>query len=84
MKIINPVLTGFHADPAIVRVKDTYYIANSTFEWFPGVRIHESKDLIHWKLVSLPLIIVKHRVIKTHPIQFDCLAPWSFNLFGNS
>ncbi len=55
MKIINPILTGFHADPAIARVKDTYYIANSTFEWFPGVRIHESKDLIHWKLVSLPL-----------------------------
>ena len=45
MKITNPVLTGFHADPSMIRVKDTYYIANSTFEWFPGIRLHESKDL---------------------------------------
>ncbi len=55
MKIINPVLKGFNADPSIIRVKDTYYIANSTFEWFPGVQIHESKDLIHWQLISHPL-----------------------------
>lgn len=34
-------------DPSIIRVDDTYYIANSTFEWFPGVRLHESKDLEH-------------------------------------
>lgn len=46
MKISNPVLTGFHADPSMIRVGDTYYIANSTFEWFPGVRLHESKDLV--------------------------------------
>jgi xylan 1,4-beta-xylosidase len=52
MKIVNPVLTGFHGDPSIVRVKDTYYIASSTFEWFPGVRIHESKDLAHWNLAT--------------------------------
>lgn len=55
MKIINPILKGFNADPSIIRVKDTYYIANSTFEWFPGVQIHESKDLVHWQLVSHPL-----------------------------
>lgn len=52
MKIINPILTGFNSDPSIIRVKDTYYIATSTFEWFPGVRIHESKDMIHWKLTT--------------------------------
>ena len=46
MKIMNPVLKGFNPDPSIVRVDDTYYIANSTFEWFPGVQIHESKDLV--------------------------------------
>jgi xylan 1,4-beta-xylosidase len=45
-------LPGFNADPSIIRVNDTYYIANSTFEWFPGVRLHESKDLFHWN--SLP------------------------------
>ena len=58
MKIKNPILKGFHADPSIIRVEDTYYIANSTFEWFPGVLIYESKDLIHWQLVSRPLATV--------------------------
>lgn len=52
MKITNPVLPGFHADPSMVRVGDTYYVATSTFEWFPGVRIHESTDLVHWTLVG--------------------------------
>ena len=49
LQIKNPVLPGFNADPSIIRVDDTYYIANSTFEWFPGVRLHESKDLGIWR-----------------------------------
>ena len=52
MSIINPVLPGFHPDPSILRVGDDYYIANSTFCWHPGVRIHHSKDLKNWKLVG--------------------------------
>ncbi|OZG62641.1 beta-xylosidase [Bifidobacterium lemurum] len=48
MKISNPVIPGFHADPSMIRVGDTYYIANSTFDWFPAVRLHESKDMVHW------------------------------------
>jgi xylan 1,4-beta-xylosidase len=54
-KIINPVLKGFNPDPSILRVGDDYYIATSTFEWFPGVQIHHSRDLIHWKLIARPL-----------------------------
>ena len=54
-KAVNPVLTGFHADPSILRVGDWYYIANSTFEWYPGVEISRSKDLVHWELVPSPL-----------------------------
>ena len=53
--IKNPVLPGFNPDPSILRVVDDYYIATSTFEWFPGVQIHHSKDLIHWKLITRPL-----------------------------
>ena len=48
----NPVLRGFNPDPSIVRVGDDYYIATSTFEWFPGVRIHHSRDLVHWRLLT--------------------------------
>lgn len=55
MKIKNPILRGFNPDPSIVRVDDTYYLATSTFEWWPGVQIHMSKDLAHWKLITHPL-----------------------------
>jgi xylan 1,4-beta-xylosidase len=53
--IRNPVLPGFNPDPSIVRVGDDYYIATSTFEWFPGVQIHHSRDLIYWRLLTRPL-----------------------------
>jgi len=55
MKICNPILPGFNPDPSIVRAGDDYYIATSTFEWFPGVQIHHSRDLIHWRLLTRPL-----------------------------
>ncbi len=55
MMIKNPIIKGFNPDPSIIRVEGTYYIANSTFDWFPGVQIHESKDLIHWQLITHPL-----------------------------
>jgi xylan 1,4-beta-xylosidase len=53
--IKNPILPGFNPDPSILRVGDDYYIATSTFEWFPGVQIHHSRDLIHWRLLTRPL-----------------------------
>lgn len=55
MKIQNPILRGFNPDPSIVRVGDDYYIATSTFEWYPGVQIHHSRDLVHWRLLTRPL-----------------------------
>lgn len=55
MMIQNPVLKGFNPDPSFLRVGDDYYIATSTFEWFPGVQIHHSRDLVHWRLLTHPL-----------------------------
>lgn len=51
----NPVLRGFYPDPSILRVGDDYYIANSTFEWFPGVHIAHSRDLVNWRTAAYPL-----------------------------
>jgi xylan 1,4-beta-xylosidase len=59
--IRNPVLTGFHPDPSILRVGDDYYLATSTFEWYPGVRIHHSRDLVHWR--PLGGIITERRLL---------------------
>ncbi len=50
--IKNPIIRGFNPDPSIVRVGDDYYIATSTFEWFPGVQLHHSRDLHNWRLVG--------------------------------
>ena len=54
-KITNPILKGFNPDPSIIRVGEDYYVATSTFEWFPGMQIHHSKDLVHWELLTRPL-----------------------------
>ena len=51
----NPFLPGFNPDPSILRVGDDYYVATSTFEWYPGVQIHHSRDLVHWRLLTRPL-----------------------------
>ncbi len=53
--IVNPILPGFNPDPSICRVADTYYVATSTFEWFPGVQIHRSTDLVNWEQAARPL-----------------------------
>lgn len=50
--IHNPILPGFNPDPSICRVGEDYYIATSTFEWFPGVQIHHSRDLVNWRLLT--------------------------------
>ena len=55
MRVSNPVLKGFNPDPSILRVDDDYYIATSTFEWFPGVCINHSKDLVNWEIISYAL-----------------------------
>lgn len=55
MTIQNPILRGFNPDPSIVRAGDDYFIATSTFEWFPGVQIHHSRDLVNWRLLTRPL-----------------------------
>ena len=59
--IRNPVLAGFHPDPSILRVGDDYYLATSTFEWYPGVRLHHSRDLVHWR--PLGGIITERRLL---------------------
>lgn len=48
----NPVLAGFYPDPSICRAGDDYYLVHSTFEYFPGVPIFTSRDLVHWRQIG--------------------------------
>lgn len=52
MTITNPVLPGFFPDPSIVRVGEWFYVANSSFEWFPTIPIHRSRDLANWEFAG--------------------------------
>lgn len=52
MPYTNPVISGFHPDPSICRVDDNYYLVTSSFEYFPGVPIFHSKDLVNWHQIG--------------------------------
>lgn len=51
----NPILPGFHPDASAVQVGDDYYIATSTFEWWPGIDIYHSRDLVRWEWAAAPI-----------------------------
>jgi len=48
----NPVIGGFHPDPSVCRVGDDYYLVTSSFEYFPGVPLFHSRDLVHWRQIG--------------------------------
>ncbi|WOO86725.1 family 43 glycosylhydrolase [Mollicutes bacterium LVI A0039] len=55
MKILNPILKGFNPDPTMCKAKESFFIATSTFQWYPGITIYSSHDLANWDIVSTPL-----------------------------
>jgi xylan 1,4-beta-xylosidase len=73
--IRNPILPGFNADPSICRVGDDYFIATSTFEWYPGVQIHHSTDLVNWRLVCRPLDRASQLDMRGNPDSGGIWAP---------
>ncbi|MBL8360984.1 MAG: glycoside hydrolase family 43 protein [Rubrivivax sp.] len=82
--IVNPILPGFNPDPSICRVGDVYYIATSTFEWYPGVQIHRSTDLVNWTLVARPLTRASQLDMRGNPDSCGIWAPclsWADGLF---
>lgn len=73
--IKNPILKGFNPDPSICRVGENYYIATSTFEWYPGVQIFHSKDLVNWALVKRPLDRASQLDMRGNPDSCGVWAP---------
>lgn len=63
----NPIIPGAYPDPSICKVGNDYYLSNSSFEYFPGVPIWHSKDLVHWEHASFGI----HR---PEQFNFDGLA----------
>ena len=52
MKYTNPILSGFHPDPSICRVGGDFYLVTSSFEYFPGLPLFHSTDLVHWEQIN--------------------------------
>ena len=48
----NPVIPGFYSDPSVCRVGEDYYLVTSTFEYFPGVPVFHSRDLVNWRQIG--------------------------------
>ena len=75
MTIRNPILPGFNPDPSISRVGEDYYIATSTFEWFPGVQIYHIRYLKHWLLLTRPLVRKIQLDMRGYPDSCGLWAP---------
>lgn len=72
-KINNPILRGFNPDPNIVKARDTYYIAVSSFEWLPGIRVYASKDLVNWQHETD--ILTDQADLRGNPLNCSIWAP---------
>jgi xylan 1,4-beta-xylosidase len=48
----NPIFAGDYPDPSIIRDGEDYYIVHSSFNYYPGLLIWTSKDLVNWKPVT--------------------------------
>ena len=70
----NPIIPGYNPDPSICRVGEDYYLVTSTFEYFPGVPIYHSRDLVDWKMIG-------HVLSRPSQLNLDSL-PCSGGIFA--
>lgn len=75
MKIKNPILSGFNPDPSICRVGEDYYLVTSSFEYFPGLPLYHSKDLVNWEQIG-------HCITRNNQIELSNQAPNAFGLYA--
>lgn len=71
----NPVLPGFYPDPSITRKDEDYYLVCSSFEYFPGVPIFHSRDLVHWTQIGHVLDRISQLDIRSCPSSGGIYAP---------
>ncbi len=88
----NPVIPGFHPDPSVCRVGDDFYLVNSSFQYFPGVPLFHSKDLVHWEQIGhcltrpsqLPLHDPAHGEVSMHLPSITTMAFFTTHLANHS
>ncbi|MCM3126794.1 glycoside hydrolase family 43 protein [Paenibacillus provencensis] len=75
MQYTNPVISGFHPDPSICRVGEDYYLVTSSFQYFPGVPIFHSIDLVNWKQLGHVLTTEQQLPLRNVPSSCGIFAP---------
>ena len=75
MQYQNPVISGFNPDPSICRVGEDFYLVTSSFEFFPGVPIYHSKNLINWELINYCLTTDTQLPLHTSKASGGIYAP---------
>ena len=75
MKYDNPIISGFYPDPSICRVDQDYYMVNSSFEYFPGVPIFHSRDLVNWRQIGYCITRTSQLLLENIPSSHGIWAP---------
>ncbi|WP_372631253.1 glycoside hydrolase family 43 protein [Cohnella sp.] len=75
MSYTNPVIPGFYPDPSICRVGEDYYLATSSFAYFPGVPLFHSKDLVNWRQIGHCLTTVRQLPLGSAWLSGGIYAP---------
>lgn len=75
MQYQNPILSGFHPDPSICRVGKDFYLVTSSFEYFPGIPIFHSRDLVHWEQIG-------HCLTRNSQVHLVTGAPNCLNIYA--
>lgn len=71
----NPIIRGFNPDPSVCRVNDDYYLVTSSFEYFPGLPIYHSKDLVNWQQIGHCLTRDSQLPLQQAPASAGLYAP---------
>lgn len=74
-KYTNPVIPGFYPDPSVCRVGADYYLVTSSFEYFPGVPVFHSRDLVHWRQIGHCLTRPEQLPLENAPSSDGIYAP---------
>ncbi len=75
MKFRNPIISGMNPDPSICRVGEDFYLVTSTFEYFPGIPIYHSRDLVHWEMIG-------HCLTRNSQVKLVTGAPNCLNIYA--
>ena len=75
VNFMNPVIPGFYPDPSVCRVGSDYFLVNSSFEFFPGIPLFHSRDLIHWEQIGHVLTRKSQAVLEDERASKGIWAP---------